>query len=158
WQRSSPRWREACAQREALLFWPWEKLATLGLHGIMNGEALAIGDVLLARSAARDAKTIAEASRFEVNGVRVVAFEGLHTSGIAAPLAGEGALGLGGPSLAGGDGRRRVAPCRSRGAFSSLGFAKTNGGGGHERAAGFTADLPAHMPAPDPYTHLERLV
>ena len=158
WLRASPLWSAACAQGQALLFWPWQTLADRGLRAVVEGDLLNIGDVLIRKAVERDDKSIAEAHRFTVGGVRVVAFEGLRTSDVADRLADDADLVLGWHYQVENTLRRMIVSCRSRGTFSALAFAKANGGGGHEQAAGFTIDLPTLAPAPDPYTHLERLV
>ena len=135
WQRNDPRWREACAQAAALRFWPPETLIGAPIDAL--AARLEIGDTLLQRDEARDERSIAEAYRFEVGGLRVVAFEGLHTSDIAERLEGEADLVLGWRYRME-DGRARmVISARSNGAVSALALATANGGGGHERAAGF---------------------
>lgn len=153
WQCDDPRWREACAQAAALRFWPIEML--FGIGGETLEHRLAIGEVLLQRDADRDERSIAEAYRFEVGGIRVLAFEGLHTSDIAERMENDVDLVLGW-HYATEDGRARmVVSCRSRGAVSALALAKANGGGGHERAAGFKMD--ARHDA-SPYAVLEFIV
>lgn len=153
WQRNDPRWREACAQAAALRFWPPEMLIGAPIDGL--AARLEIGEVLLQRDTERDERSIAEAYRFEVDGLRVVAFEGLHTSDIAERLEGEADLVVGW-HYAMEDGRARmVVSCRSRGAVSALALAKANGGGGHQRAAGFRMPEEPYM---SPYTALRLLV
>lgn len=152
WQRDHHRWRKACAQAAALRFWPIDILLD-DVSGI--GQRLEIGDTLLQRDEARDERSIAEAYRFEVGGIRVVAFEGLHTSDIAERLEGEADLVLGWHYQME-DGRARmVVSGRSRGAVSALALAKANGGGGHERAAGFKIDSFGNE---SPYAVMRRLV
>jgi hypothetical protein len=153
WQRNDPRWREACAQAAALRFWPPEMLIGAPIDAL--AARLEIGDVLLQRDAERDERSIAEAYRFEAGGLRVVVFEGLHTSDIAERLSSEADLVLGW-HYAMEDGRARmVVSCRSRGAVSSLALAKANGGGGHTQAAGFRIDARADA---SPYVTLRQLV
>lgn len=140
WQRDHARWREACAQAAALRFWMPDMLIGQSLDDIPA--RLEIGETLLQRDEARDERSIAEAYRFEVGGIRVVAFEGLHTSDIAERLDGEVDLVLGWRYRME-EGRARMdVSCRSNGAVSALALAKANGGGGHERAAGFKVDAP----------------
>lgn len=153
WQRNDSRWREACAQAAALRFWPPEMLIGAPVDAL--AARLEIGETLLQRDEARDERSIAEAYRFEVGGIRVVAFEGLHTSDIAERLEGEADLVLGWHYQME-DGRvRMVVSGRSRGAVSALALAKANGGGGHTQAAGFKIDAPPDM---GPYRVLSRLV
>lgn len=159
WVKSSPRWNEACAQAAALMFWPWDKLLAAGVNGL--APMLEIGPVLLERDAARDQRTIGEAHRFEVGGVRVVCFEGTHTSDIADKV--EVDLIVGWKYLVEGPPEAReqkiVFSTRSRGSFSCLDFAKANGGGGHRNAAGFKLPVQlAHTHDSSPYAVVERLV
>lgn len=98
WQKGSRKWREACAQAAALMFWPREMLldavksglfhsgrGTMVIHGetceVNVGptklhEKLAVGEVLLRQQEAADQKTAEEAYRFSVAGVRVACFQG----------------------------------------------------------------------------------
>lgn len=153
WWRDHPRWRAACAQAAALRFWPTEMLIGAPIDTL--AARLEIGEVLLQRDAERDERSIEEAYRFEVGGLRVVAFEGLHTSDIAENLADDADLVLGW-HYAMEDGRARmIVSCRSRGAVSALALAKAQGGGGHERAAGFKIDVFGNE---SPYAALHRLV
>jgi hypothetical protein len=142
WQRNDPRWREACAQAAALRFWPADLLLAGGLDLIE--QRLAIGEVLLDRDEERDTKSLAEAHRFEVDGLRVVCFDGLHTSDIADRA--DADLVLGWHYQTEGQKQKMVVSCRSRNGFSCLDFAKANGGGGHMRAAGFAMACPPENP------------
>lgn len=153
WQRQDPRWEEACAQAAALRFWPVEELLNGGLFYCLE-HRLAIGPVLLQKDRERDNRSIAEALRWTVGGVRVVAFEGLHTSDIADRLAVEADLFLGWHYFSTPAGVRVQVSCRSKGPRSALSFARMHGGGGHENAAGFVSALLAH----DPYQMLFRWV
>jgi hypothetical protein len=153
WQRSDPRWREACAQAAALRFWPSEMLVGAPIDTLAS--RLEIGETLLARDEHRDERTIAEAYRFEVNGVRVIAFEGTHTSDIAERLESEIDLVLGWHYHVDAGRCRMIVSCRSCGRVSALALAKANGGGGHERAAGFKIDARDHA---SPYLTLRQLV
>jgi hypothetical protein len=152
WQRSDPRWREACAQAAALRFWPPEMLIGAPIDALV--QRLEIGETLLQRDEARDERSIAEAYRFEVGGIRVVAFEGLHTSDIAERET-DVDLVLGWRYLIEEGRARMTVSGRSRGAVSALALAKANGGGGHERAAGFKIDARANA---SPYIALKQLV
>jgi len=140
WQKSDPRWLESCAQAAALTFWPWEKLLEAGVFGLEP--LMAIGSVLLARDAERDLKTIKESYRFTFKDVRIVCFDGLHTSDIAETLGEEADLIVGWHYACDADGPKVIFSCRSRGSrITALDFAKAHGGGGHTHAAGFTAPV-----------------
>ena len=157
WERSSSRWEEACAQAAALRFWPWEDLEGLSLTGETFASRLDIGPVLLRKEAAEVEKAIQEAYYFKVRDLSCAAFEGLHTSDVADQLAAvdvDLVLGWhyahrGGPKLA--------VSVRSRGELSALRLARRHGGGGHERAAGFTLDLVTRE-SEEPYVLLRNLV
>lgn len=47
---------------------------------------------------------------------------------------------------------------RSRSDFDCGSFCKSNGGGGHTKAAGFAVKFPAGQPFPDPYTLLASIL
>lgn len=153
WSRQSPDWREACAQAAALRFWPRDALVGLDLFTVLDTK-MDIGEVLLQRDEERDARSIREAYRTTIDGVRVAMFEGLHTSDIADALASEVDLVMGWHYLCEGARLRMVVSCRSRNDFSAMDFAKHWGGGGHRQAAGFTIDAREWAP----YESLSRLL
>jgi len=136
WQRNHRRWAEACAQAEALRFWPVQELLDAGLAGLPD--KLAIGPVLLDKARERDDRSIAEAYRFELGGIRALAFEGHWTSDISDRLEGEVDVVMGWHYGVDGDTQKLVVSVRSRGGFDAAAFAKFYGGGGHKQAAGFT--------------------
>jgi hypothetical protein len=153
WQRNHQRWREACAQAAALRFWLPEMLIGATMDTLAH--RIEIGEMLLARDEQRDEKSIAEAYRFDAGGIRVLAFDGTHTSDIADRVSDDVDLVLGW-HYAHEDGRARLTvSCRSRGRVSALALAKANGGGGHTQAAGFKIDA---SPTASPYVALRRLV
>jgi hypothetical protein len=164
WQKDDPRWAEACAQAAALMFWPWDKLLAAGVHVIKP--MLAIGEVLLARDYERDTKTMREAYTFDATPpkagppLRVMCFEGTHTSDIADRA--EVDLVVGWHYLVEGGEQKIVFSTRSRGHFSCLDLAKQYGGGGHKNAAGFKLSVKSNaaVSAQDysPYEIVEKLV
>jgi oligoribonuclease NrnB/cAMP/cGMP phosphodiesterase (DHH superfamily) len=157
WQRSDPRWHAACAQAAALRFWPAHALLACNwdqLEGMMK-----IGHVLLDKDADRDRRSIAEAYRFEVGGVRVICFEGGWTSDIADRLAEEVDLVVGFRYLLDADVPKLIISLRSRGGFSAVDLAKRYGGGGHVQAAGFSLPVrPSELTGLDPYHAIPALL
>lgn len=143
WQRSDPRWGEACAQQAALLFWP---RATWLAAPSYDWESLAaIGPTLIAKRDESVAWAIKRAAQFEVGGRRGVIFEGLSlTSDAAEALHGDVDLVVGfGFDVE--DGREKVIySLRSHTDFDCAAFAKARGGGGHRQAAGFSVALWEH--------------
>lgn len=153
WQTGSPRWREARAQEAALRFWPPEMLIGVPLDAL--SARLEIADTLLVLDEQRDNQSLAEAHRFQVGGVRVLAFDGTHVNDIAERVRGDVDLVLGWRYLVE-EGRQRIkVSVRTSGDVSALAFAKANGGGGHEHSGGFKIDAPADA---SPYTLLYDLV
>jgi hypothetical protein len=159
WQRQSPRWEDACAQAAALRFWPVGDI----LRPLPDGRTdwpnvarkMEIGPVLIAKDRERDDRTISEALRFEEGGVRVLCFEGHHTSDISDRLWAEIDLVMGWRYYVDAGAPKVAFSLRSRGGFSAADFAKRFGGGGHTQAAGFTLDLPSVRVPPlsaDPYS------
>lgn len=141
WQRDDSRWPEACAQAEALRFWPWEHWARLEPYSWPG--LLKIGTVLLERKALDVDRAIRSARRFNVEILRVVCFQGVNETSDAAEKLGDEAdlvvgfvydwpAGQSAPETA-----RVQFSLRSRGSFDCASFARMYGGGGHSRAAGF---------------------
>jgi hypothetical protein len=155
WQRTHSRWHESCCQAAALMFWPWEKLLAAGIYSGLR-EMMGIGEVLLARDFERDTRTLGEAYRFVVDSfdakLSVLCFEGTHTSDIADRV--DEDLIIGWHYLVEQGQKKIVFSTRSRGTFSCLEFAKANGGGGHQKAAGFKLAEPGISP----YDFIEQLV
>lgn len=153
-------WTAACAQGEALVFWPWEKWRDAEPR-VEWGSMLEIGTVLLERKAQSVARAVERAHCFTTaNGVRVVCFEGTHLSSDAAEAVGDTAdLVIGWNYFVdSGTGQRIVLSCRTRGDAIDVGaFAKSHpGGGGHTRAAGF--QLAVGPTTPNPYAAIEAAV
>lgn len=154
WQRQDPRWIEACAQAEALRFWPREYL--VGLTPFRWAERMAIGGTLLQKKAEQVEEKIREAYRCEIAGQRVVMFDGsVETSDAMEALKAGTDLVVGFRYLCDGGRQRLNLSCRSRGLDVSA-FAKRHGGGGHTQAAGCTLDvLPGDA---NPYERVRELI
>ena len=154
WQRSSPDWTDACAQAEALRFWPWERLHEADVDRLMS--MLEIGAVLLEKQAEAVDKIVGEAFRFvSSGGLRVAVFNSTSlTSDAAEKIGAEADLVMGFHYQVDSAGARIVWSCRSRGDFDVAAFAKQYGGGGHTRAAGFTmhVELGRDAMALNPYS------
>ncbi len=138
WQRQHPRWEEACAQAEALLFWPKERWF---LTNPWNWRELceSIGPTLLLKQAEKIEKTIKKGFRFTSHGgKRVIVFQGVSSTSDAAEKLGEEAdLVVGFKYECDSEGLKVVYSLRSHTGFDCSKMAKENGGGGHTAAAGF---------------------
>jgi oligoribonuclease NrnB/cAMP/cGMP phosphodiesterase (DHH superfamily) len=154
WQRRSPRWLEACAQAEALLFWPREKW--LKCDAIDWSDLAEIGPVLVQKQQAKVESIVARAYRYTTPvGTRVVVFQGLTTTSDAAELLGEDAdLVIGFSCQFDGENHKLAFSTRSHTTFDCAKFAKVFGGGGHTKAAGFNRTM---VPTdPQPYEMIRR--
>lgn len=153
WQRKDHRWREACAQAEALCFWPWAMLERCGPE---IGALREVGEVLLSRAEARAERQRAEGVRFDVGPLRCLALEASsHETSNVAALAGVD-LTIGWHYTAESGRAQLVLHLRSPGSFDCGAFAKVHRGGGHSGSGGFRLTL-APL-APDPYTTARALV
>jgi hypothetical protein len=149
WQRGSPDWTEACAQAEALRFWPRETwLNALPTTWEM---LLGIGPVLLQKREQAVDAALAGAYRFtSAKGTRVCMFSGLDCTSDASEKA-DADLVVGFLYFVDSTGVPRLSfSLRGRGGFDCASFAKCNGGGGHTSAAGFQVMAAGN----DPYTKL----
>lgn len=155
WQKDSPLWLEACDDAAALRFWPWHLLRAGGLAFL--DDRLGIGPILRAKDTERDALTLASAHCDEIYGLKVVMFEGLHTSDIAEQLGAEADVVLGWHLFDEHEVSKMTVSVRSRGSrFRAGDFAAAQlGGGGHAGAAGFTLTM---MPDDHPRTVLRDFV
>lgn len=174
WQTASPDWQAALKQHLVLNFFPPETwLVPNNVFHINDPQTWAIrmgmGDLLLSMEVAKTAKAVEGSFRFtSAKGVRCVVFAGTHTTSDAAELLGQQAdlvMGwayfveqaadtVGWPGS--GVGPKMVVSCRSRGDFDASALAKTFGGGGHTKAAGFSVRVGANDP--NPYIFLKNLI
>jgi hypothetical protein len=160
WERTSPWWEEACAQAEALAFWPWEEWPELpflaGSIEKMNSR-LAIGPVLLKKRAAEVHRLIREAKRFTMgSGLRVAVIATRDTSDVAEELDQCVDLVVGFGYEGGQFGEKMILSLRSHTTFDCAAFCKGHGGGGHTRAAGCSWQLVGATP--QPYESIRRLI
>lgn len=142
WQKQSPDWTKACAQAEALLFWPKEEWLEEDVW--CWEERLKIGPTLIAKHADKVEKAIKGAYRFTSNGgKRVLMFQGVSTTSDAAEKLGDEVdLIVGFRYENDAEGVKIVYSLRSHTGFDCSTFAKRHkGGGGHTGAAGFTVRL-----------------
>lgn len=138
WQKHDPRWRQACEQAEALIFWPQEEL--LGLAPSQWGEKLQLGPVLYERRLRTAQRCIDGGWRFTTaKGTRVIVFEGTKPTSDAAEILGEEVdFVVGFNYRLDGDDLRIIFSTRSHTTFDCATYAKSHpGGGGHTKAAGF---------------------
>lgn len=156
WQTKSPLWTQACAQAEALTFWPVEAL--LSQPSYKWPEYLTIGPVLFEKKIRTATQCLKNGFTFTTaKGRRVVMFDNLRASSDAAEIAGEAhdfVVGFGytsengAPSL--------VYSTRSHTGFNCSAFAQAHGGGGHTAAAGFGTLVFSGMA--NPYDNLQALL
>jgi len=155
WQRQDPSWDAACAQAEALRFYPvnhWLELKdpfASGHPALL--QMLKVGELLVEKHAMRVKRAIERSWRATTKkGTRLVVFEGLSlTSDAAEALDKETDLVVGfgyevdnGAGGAAGAGTSTGAPkaifsTRSHTGYDCAALAKHYGGGGHSAAAGF---------------------
>jgi hypothetical protein len=163
WLNTHPWWRDACAQAEMLRFYPVEHWLSIGspfssaMVPIWE-ERRAIGRLLIERMEKSVQKTIESAYRFtSAKGTKVVTFDGLKTTSDAAEALGtEADLIIGFSYIVENGTPKMLLSTRSHTDFDCLAFAKSNGGGGHTRAAGFNRAVVPHDL--NPYKMVEQLV
>ena len=142
WQTQDPRWRSACEQAGALMFWPVEDLLACTVQGW--AQKLELGPVLFERNLEKARSAIKKGYRFTTKkGTRVIMFDGLRASSDAAEMLGsevDFVVGFGFVTdrpKEGGQKPTVIYSTRSHTDFDCSAFAKAHGGGGHTKAAGF---------------------
>lgn len=157
WQRSDPRWREACIQHHVLMFIPrerWMSVSLMSIAGDWTRNLVTIGDILQEKQDQATRDVIAGAYRFTTQrGTRVVVFEGLRQASDAAEAIGADAdlvVGFGFRVERTGDTQKpkMMLSLRSHTDFDCAAMAKAYGGGGHTRAAGFSRVLDHELAHP----------
>jgi single-stranded DNA-specific DHH superfamily exonuclease len=165
WQRQSPFWEEARAQKEVLSFMPWERWSKMYLSDISENwraQFQWVGEVLIEKDDQSTEKTVKGARRFTTSrGTRVAIFEGSTKSSSVAEYIGSDADLAAGFSFFEEDtdqGRvtKMVVSTRSRTTYNCSALAKLYGGGGHTKAAGFNITL--HPNTGNPYAVIEYLI
>lgn len=141
WQKSDKRWEAACAQAEALRFWPTEML--VGAPVAFWDERLRIGDVLFQKKLAVAREIADSAHRFTSRrGTSIAMFPTIDSSDVAEQLgySADVAVGFGYKTRADGS-VVMIFSLRSRREYDVGALCKAHGGGGHTRAAGFSIDM-----------------
>lgn len=163
WQTDRAEWPQACAQAEALRFYPWSFYEGLLGGRLFNErnharlqELMAIGPVLIERSRERVKRTIENASGWKSDrGTHVMIVATTRTSDIAEAVDDLADLVIGFEYI-GGKTIGLQLSMRSRKGYDVGAFCKALGGGGHTAAAGARVDVePGEQ---NPYQHIMRLV
>lgn len=148
WQRSDPKWDLACELCEALRFVPLANLLELGIDG---SAALAerLGPILLDKKQAEARKLAENAVRLNVSGLRVAIIADYDATDDVIDVLGDSVDLLAGFAyVAENDGSVKLCvSLRSRGDVDAMKIAKTYGGGGHTKAAGFSLRVACAGPA-----------
>lgn len=149
WQTSNPRWREACEQAAALDFWPWDHIGD-SLSKDQWVAKMSIGPVLFQKKLDTAKRFGDNALRFtSEKGTKVAVFSGVKMSSDVAEYLDKGVdlvIGFdvflvdGSPAM--------IFSTRSHTHYDCGKFAKTHGGGGHTKAAGFKVLLQPGDPHP----------
>jgi hypothetical protein len=167
WQKTDPRWREACAQAAALMFWPREQwLAEATELRRHLGDRLSIGPTLLDKRAGKLVSMFASHHKFTSRkGLKIVVVNSTDTSDLAelireslhasppSPDAPDVLIGFEYKTDAGID--RMTLSCRTLTDVLVQPFCAYYGGGGHPPAAGVT--LSVDRQALNPYHEIELL-
>lgn len=169
WQKDSPLWRESCAQAEVLRFFPkstWLDEAAGDTPDVFCRKdpskwiaRMSVGEVLLSRVEESTKKTLNGGLRFTVpGGPRMLIFQGLHTSDVAEAVRSEVDLVVGWTYFVEDttQTKKMVLSCRSGDMFDASVLAKSFGGGGHTRAAGF--QLGVQSSDLNPYEFIKTLI
>ena len=161
WQASSPHFRRSNEQAAALTFWPTDKWLAQEkpFDDVWNEfqRMLNLGSVLFVKRLEAAKKTLTQAWRTTVDGVRCVIFEGTTLTSDVAELVGNDADLIIGFGYVVEDGKFLLnVSTRSHTTFDCVGFAKLHGGGGHTKVAGFTVQFGRR--ALNPYLLLQELV
>jgi len=148
WQTQDPRWREACEQAAALHFWPDDTL--LATDPQLWQEKLSLGPILFQRKLDMASRNADNSFRFTSEaGTKVAVFEGSTTTSDAAEyLDKEVDLVIGFDIFMQGDKPAMIFSTRSHTDFDCALMAKSHGGGGHTKAAGFKWELSLDDPNP----------
>jgi oligoribonuclease NrnB/cAMP/cGMP phosphodiesterase (DHH superfamily) len=167
WQREDPEWRDACAQAEALQFWPWEEWPADAFHDdTMSGKLagmLNLGYILLEKREQRTRQIVSRGWRRLTRAGRKLFVVSTTETSDAAELVGGDADLVVGFAFDADPGAEEVAAgiemrlsLRSRGDFDCAKFCRAHGGGGHTRAAGCT--VPVSESSQNPYARILTMV
>jgi hypothetical protein len=163
WQRQHADWRAACAQSEALRFYPWDTFARVDspftyVGDIELSRLLAIGPILLAKRAESVKQHVTEAyGSITPSGSHLMIVNTIETSDIAEAIGDDADLVIGFKYRSSIEkGVTCTLSMRSHADYDVGAFAKSLKGGGHRAAAGAT--IPVHVDEVNPYTMIEHLV
>lgn len=158
WQKNSPDWTEACAQAEALMFFPQASWSGVSILGPTIEQRMSFGPILLQKKAESVQTAIQSAYRNTLSGKKIAIIQGVWlTSDVREAMANTVDLlvgfhyqtdqqadiqGWSDGSIPDAPGPTMVLSCRSNDNFDAAAFCtwvKNNGGisgGGHTKAAG----------------------
>lgn len=161
WQRQHPEWEQARVQQSALTFPTPEFWLAMSLHEIAaswDDRFKWIGATRIHSQDKRSEKCIQEGHRFtSPSGTRVVLFEGVSHTSYAAEILDTQVDLVVGFSYRVEDGKRiLIFSTRSHTTFDCSAFARSHGGGGHTKAAGFSLRLSEGDP--NPYSMFEHIL
>lgn len=151
WKKDDPRWREACEQAAALVFFPFEDIPSLR-HAMVDGEV--IGQLLLKKQLTAARTAISESHRFQTTkGTRVLVFQGVSATSDAAEILDKEWFDARGEQVppatdlvvgfhykVDGGKLQLQFSTRSHTGFDCQALARAHGGNGHRAAAGFTVE------------------
>lgn len=155
WQTKDDRWGDACAQAEALRFYPWSTFAKVRSPFGYIGNAdlmklLAVGPILIARTHEQVKQLVREAwGATLASGSKLMVISSLETSDVAEAVGDAADYVIGFKYIAGLDRCSLVLSMRSHTGKDVGAFAKLLGGGGHRAAAG--ASIAIRGDALNPY-------
>lgn len=161
WQRHDPTWTAACAQAEALRFWPWASYPDrpFTVDSGVFVEMLEVGHVLLQKQAEQTRALIRQGYCLTTaQGTRLFIIPTRETSDVAEALGPEADLVVGfGYRAHGGEAPPELSlSTRSHTGYDCAALAAHYGGGGHKAAAGFRH--PCRLTDPQPYALIRDLV
>jgi oligoribonuclease NrnB/cAMP/cGMP phosphodiesterase (DHH superfamily) len=162
WQRHDERWKDACIQANVLYFIPNERWLARNFTELASSWARdfrPIGELLYERNEKGTLRASKAAYRFTTQkGTRVVIFDGLKESSDVADLLGKEAdLVVGFLATCENGTPQYLYSTRSHTTFDCATLAKSLGGGGHTKAAGFNVQIDPES-ALNPYACLKAIV
>lgn len=151
WQNQDARWKEACEQASLIHFQAnteWLRYSLKELAGTWGSSFEWIGRILVDKHQRGVKKSVQRAGRFtSPKGTRVVVFNSTaHTSDAVELLGSEADLVVGFSYEVENDVEKLILSTRSHTTFDCSAFAKSYGGGGHLRAAGFSVPVGSQSP------------
>jgi len=156
WQTKNSLWLIACEQKEALHFWPWDKIEVTP-YNLWQSELLSTGPILFQRNLKHVKKCIKGSHTFTTSkGLRVMFFEGTKPSSDAAELVEDIDLVIGTAFYVDAGEPKMIFSTRSHTGFNCRALALAHGGSGHTRAAGFA--WPLNVGDPNPYSLIETIL